>query len=479
MPKTRNVTRSEWAAASGSNAAASHSTATRRGRNENTKDREKENTGRVTTRTRTHRRETGLPSTTTTLGASILPMKKAIGGKPLGKGKAKASPLKEKKIPLQDITAQFLPAPEFANRGEASEHESQGVITRHVASVTPVRDARTPIHLQQPLSPLPPSSPPSDFQVSPIKQPEFSIARTIDDLDYSPERNHPIITFDPWPEFDDAVMREQQLSTPSISNSDPFGFGAVERRLKVERETELAPSENVRVEGYQSADEDLVNIPVADTSSPRQVKRLKRSRAFDANEDAANGPLSEDEAPVFTAPAHFVTPPTPHKDKLKRRRLSHEGHDVFSPCESSIESSPSPTKTTRQSDAHVTHDPLEEFNEELDKHDSSDFLADKLVKSSRKPRVSFKEGVPPDAVARNLRPRRRSQPTSSPIKRSRSTTAKPKTKKKSPIKRKTKQKVEAEGGEKDIKAIRERQARIDYFKRLDDYEVEKEDVFLI
>jgi hypothetical protein len=337
------------------------------------RDEEKENIGRQTAESRQHRRS-GVLSATTTLGIS--------SAKPPLKRVAKREPaqVKEKKLPLQDITSQFLPALESANRGAGSEgawpiEEPAPNVSRRLNLLT---------------SPLPPSSPPADLALSPVEPFHLRspLAGSIDDHVYNQPNNcH--------------IENDRQTS----SSSDPFGFAALERKLKEERKfvtNILAPRVDMDDDIYQ----ELQEIPVADTSSPRPVRRIKQpleegERRFFADE-AIEG------APDLLAHPHFATPPTPRKRKHVQRRLSCE-EDIFSPCAPSFESSPSPTKASankRRRDILYEQDPLEEFNATVDESDDAAVTPDKQP-SKRQSSVSQKQADEHHSrITWNLRPRR-------------------------------------------------------------------------
>lgn len=350
MPRTRNITCAQWEAANVSN-----STITRNRIQNHDYESEKENEGRTATRatrsqTRTRSNNRVVLGSTTTAGLRISttskgPERTANTTKVKGKGKGKAPPPpKRTKLPLQDITSQFLPAPEAANRGEeneAAEHVLQQT-ENSVNLVSPLPFAQgpgssvlgptisTPTYLN---SPLPPSSPPSAITSSPQYPKILPKSNTswLGLSSYKEENNL-------WNEFDDGHLAS--LGSPGMisSNSDPFGFVALERKLKIERRA-AAPSPLKRHHHQDESDEDLGRVLVANTSSPRPVRRSKR-------------PLYQGDSPfppaIFGDPhTHYVTPPTPHKDK-KKQRLSHEADGVLSPSSSSMPSTPSPSKPSAQ-----------------------------------------------------------------------------------------------------------------------------------
>jgi hypothetical protein len=342
---------------------------------------------------------------------------------------------KRKKLPLQDITAQFLPAPEAANRGAEhqghSDDEGDFDLQRaaNVVSTLPPGPAPSvnPRIAPALTSPLPPSSPPSDLQFSPPP-------KVVGAFTFSPTHSIPHDEYDPWKEFDNTLSASNDVLSGNDSNSDPFGFVALERKLKAERAHILSDPDHA---------EELGHILVADTSSPRPVRRLKRPVEHDAEAD-------EETEVVAVQHAHFATPPTPHKDKQKRRRLSHERHDVFSVCSESIESSPSPSKVSahKRPRGDIPEDPLDEFNDKVDQSYEVE------VASERKKQTRV--GVDPEAVAMNLRTRAR-RPSSSHVnldnvKKPKSAGKAKATKK--PVKKTAKEKVpENESDEEDLDEV--------------------------
>lgn len=377
MPKTRNVTRSQWDAAKTSTTTSTTKKTTSRKRNENENkgyDSEKENLGRqAPNATRLHSRaraRAGLgvsnPNIPVLGATTTTNLKTAAKGKTASKGKGvpPSGPVKRKKMPLEDITAEFLPAPEALNRGELTQEESVAddappqdeMAVNVVVATAPPPEPIPAVVPPTPKfnSPLPPSSPPSELIQSP-RLPQPSAPQFYDNFDAASSHSIPQATFDPWQEFDDANLPSYDEPKNVSSNSDPFGFVALERKLKADREAALLMAPDC---DFDDADQ----ILEADTSSPRPVRRLKRSSSVQDEE------APEETAIVIPHP-HFATPPTPHKDH-KRRRMSHPGHDIFSPCTSSVESSPSPTKASssrKRPQQDMGEDPLDQYNEEVDR----------------------------------------------------------------------------------------------------------------
>lgn len=332
MPRTRNVTRAQWDAANALNST------TIRDRNHGCES-EKENEGRSATRATRSQTRTGsnrVLGSTTTANLRISTTSKGLENtvstnttKGKGKAKARAPPPKRNKVPLQDITSQFLPAPEAVNRGEENEVAEHQQTQNGVNLVSPLPLTQIlggdvlghTISMSHPVrtySPLPPSSPPA--MTSSPQYPKIN--------SNLPSENNL------WNQFD----HDYAASHGSVisSSSDPFGFIALERKLKVER-TAPAPSSLKRHHHQAESEEELDQILVADTSSPRLVRRVKRP----SYQGESSLPPAIFEHPYYAAPS------TPRKDK-KRQRLSREEDRIFSPSSSSIPSTPSPSKPSVQ-----------------------------------------------------------------------------------------------------------------------------------
>ncbi|KAF9479365.1 hypothetical protein BDN70DRAFT_993500 [Pholiota conissans] len=499
MPKTRNVTRAQWDSAN-----ASHASATRSRRDkENGYESEKENGARQVTRATRSQTARGRTSILGAMNPTAAPtsLGRPRGAKltekvatktqtaTKGKGKPKASPLKRKKMPLQDITSQFLPAPEPANRGlehqNLTEEELAIVHAEPANIISTLAPTEAPLAAPKFTSPLPPSSPPSPLVSSPVHPLPHDLAKSLFPVDpASPIQSLPQTLEEVWQEIDTAQPATQSSPRSASTASDPFGFVALERKLRAERELVAAQHQD---HDAAAEDDELGHVLVADTSSPRPVPRLKRPlfamAPKDAEEDNNKTP-SDSVLPSAILPhVHYATPPSPHKDK-KYRRLSHEGHDIFSPCDSSVESSPSPTKGSarKRSFQDTREDPLDEFNDELErsrKFEPEDHHAGKKTRRA--------ESVDPEAVSRNLRTRIKKP--EDVAEDHHSSPKRPHTKAKAPKKATSKaraaakkEKTDASGDEEvdlDEKWEKERQERIEYFDKLELYAVEEENVYVI
>ena len=472
MPRTRNVTRAQWDAANATN-----SITTGDHHHHHDSESEKENEGRPATRATRSQTRTGnygnrVLGSITTANLRIRTTSKGPENtlstnttKVKGKGRATVRPPKRKKLPLQDITSQFLPAPEATNRGEENELEHAIFQLSNPA----------PTYLD---SPLPPSSPPSAITSSP----QYSkILHNPNPSWLSSEHNL-------WNQFDDGRPTSQGNPSVISSSSDPFGFVALERKLKVERRAAVPPLKRHHQE--DESDEELGLVLVADTSSPRLVRRLKR-------------PSYQGDSffpPAIPDHPNYATPPTLHKDK-KRPRLSHEGGHVFSPCSSSIPSTPSPSKPPVQKQAG-TEDTLKnnlKGNQEIEGvlGRTRNRTARGIVKGE--PSATSKATKNPLELRKSLdddveTEEEQVDPKRAKVAKSKKDPKKPrsagtKKSKEKPVKKNDDEDYEEvcflPGSGYSIKLTecqkweRERQERAAYFKRLEGYQVEKEDVCVI
>ena len=501
MPRTRNVTRAQWDAANATN-----SITTEDHHHNHGYESEKENEGRPPTRATRSQTRTGnygnrvLGSTTTanlristtskgpenTVSANTIKVK--------GKGRATAPPPKRKKFPLQDITSQFLPAPEAANRGEENEPDhaifQQAEQMVNLVSPSPLNQILgggdvldpaksmshpAPTYLD---SPLPPSSPPSAITSSP-QYPK--ILHNPNPSQLSPEHIF-------WNQFDDGRPASQGSPSVISSSSDPFGFVALERKLKVERRAAV-PSPLKRHHQEDESDEELGLVLVADTSSPRLVRRLKRPSY------QGDSPLP----PAISEHPNYATPPTPHKDKKKRPRLSHEGDRVFSPCSSSMPSTPSPSKPPVPKQAGREDTPksnLRGGGQEVEgvlgrtrNRTARGVVKSELSATSKVAKTPLEPGKSLDDDAQTEG--EQADPKRAKVAKSKKNSKKPRSAGTKKLKKEKNDDVDYEevcslpGLGYSIKLNvyqkweRERQERAAYFKRLEGYQVEKEDVYII
>ncbi|KAJ6497502.1 hypothetical protein C8R45DRAFT_1211381 [Mycena sanguinolenta] len=201
--------------------------------------------------------------------------------------------------------------------------------------------------------------------------------------------------------------------------SDPFGFFAVERKLKAQRETQPAVT----------------------------VTALRASRPTDDKE--------RDDG--------LIMPSTPHKPAIGKRALS----DVVSPANTSLSASPSPVKAVRDRDS-VMNTSQEFFAAQADDDDAP--------RKSKKPRKSSEEPLP-------LRRSTRGQTkvlVEKGIPKLKQRARKAPAKAKGKTKGKGKKAVEDDDPD-DLqeKFEAERLARLEYFRKLDDYSFEKENVYVV
>ncbi|KAJ7771986.1 hypothetical protein DFH07DRAFT_212870 [Mycena maculata] len=271
-------------------------------------------------------------------------------------------------------------------------------------------------------SSLPPSSPPLYSSSSRgLSRSEDEVAQEIQDRGEVEEEEEPYRYANPdfgtmQPLDDEDADAENRAPTPA-TNSDPFGFFAVERKLKAKRALASPPP-----------------LPQA------AVLRASR-RTDDKGRDDGR-----------------VMPATPHKPKLGKRRLSPDA-DVFSPAATSLASSPSPVKAGT-SFAVVEKDGGDDEG---------------APPRSKRPRQSSEASVPPRRSTRG------GSKTAAPKAKG---VTKPKTRaRKAPTKTKARGKKKVEDNEPEDdqqeKFEAERRARLEYFRKLDDYSFEKEDVYVV
>ncbi|TEB38073.1 hypothetical protein FA13DRAFT_1785908 [Coprinellus micaceus] len=437
MPKTRNVSRSQWDAADTKRKT--------RSAKENAGDCEKENKGRVTRAS--NRAGSGRP----VLGASTTQTTTAKGKgkeKPPGKG----SLTKVEKLPLQDITSRYLPAPESANRG----HAQLGVDFDAAAQAGSIRVTATSLGTAN-----------KKLQISPSYHLHLLYLMFAEgsSLKSQSHRWNPE-SYNAWGEFDHVVQESDRSSRPAPTprNSDPFGFFALEKKLEVEREHQV----EIEAEDEEAGGE----ILVADTSSPRPVRRLPKHKYVIEAEVAHHQPSSDDDF------SHL--PPTPQKT-VDRTRYSFTTREVddeqlYSPGPSSCPSSPSPSKP-RLSLTSSTKRKARTFDDEVDE------VAAQSSPGSKQPRLEA--GVEEEGNRRQLRSRivkveeletstavgedkgkRKARPT--------------KTVKKGLKKGKSKASSNVAPEDSDMDEWeRERQVRLEYFRELEEYDFETENVYVV
>jgi hypothetical protein len=421
MPRTRNITRGQWDAANSANANVAHDHESEKENEHALSAQSRSGTAAGQRGTRSTAGRTVLGGISTTSAVRTATKGKTAAAKPKDKGKGKTTVTKKKKQPLQDITKHFVPAPEAANRGQGvaaaitpSSEAAAEVISaialapspaaEHAINAVPV-DSRPTFP-----SSLPPSSPPSASSFSsPIHAqpllgafqhllPAFSPSGHA--FSGAPKREPEVNEagdYDPWNSFDvrpsDDAQEEEGNDNPTPTNSDPFGFFALEKKLQVERD-EKQDNE------YEDQWEDGGLILVADTSSPRNVPRLSQEQKRALATGQVTDPDAEDEDEEEGP--YFHTPPTPHKSK-KKRRISFEvvedpDKDLFSVHTSSAPSSPSPSKLAESRKRKPSYDYEQADNEaeepEVDFLEEAEKAKDKKrARISGAPAVATEEGT--------------------------------------------------------------------------------------
>ncbi|KAE9408721.1 hypothetical protein BT96DRAFT_913847 [Gymnopus androsaceus JB14] len=298
------------------------------------------------------------------------------------------------------------------------------------------KSAATPAQIR-PSSPLPPSSPfassssqlPQDFLPVPtsdgvaesksIEKPFYEADEVEDKRDFESEV---------YGMLDEGENVKEEVGLLS-RNSDPFGFFALEAKLKVER--------------------------------------IQRSTAVSK---APKAPL----LPVVTR--SLKVPRSPHKQRVGKRPVSTK-----SP---SLPSSPSPAKPRRVTKQSYEATDISDDTENADDIDGGD-LEDKRPKSKagrgRNKKYRSDNSVSPEALARDLKAllpkratRRRARSARAQVPRGGSPSDGPRP-------RKALKRAKEESDEDDVESewATERQKRAEYFRKLEGYKVAKENVYVI
>ncbi|KAG5650997.1 hypothetical protein H0H81_010256 [Sphagnurus paluster] len=329
------------------------------------------------------------------------------------------------KLPLQDITRHFAASNSPSVNRPAPNLPRRKVKTPGGTFAEKLREAK-PLAIQ---SPLPPSSPPSTSSVFPLhqnvhpKSPSIAAANLDSDHD-----------------FEDLDSNTHHRAD-SLNNSDPFGFFAVEKKLKTLR------TEEGKQPRYRAAPPPQIDTMFHLTTPPTPRKnRIKRSALASPTSDISRAASS--------------TPSTPSPLKP----ISNKGKGKASPVETDIEDTQetTPTIAFRTRAAKRTRTDVEETKEV----DSPDPPRKRPVRRATAVRASRDDS----AKENKVKPRKKR------------TTVPRTTRTQSLSKAKAKQKTHiANEDEEDRhdKLERERKDRIEYFKRLEDYRVEKENVYVI
>ncbi|KAF9494198.1 hypothetical protein BDN71DRAFT_1010787 [Pleurotus eryngii] len=384
---------------------------------------------------------------------------------------------------LQDITSQFVePEPVVGGPKQTVSREEPQPPRRKRRAKAPIgRLAKRkdgPSHHPAIPSSLPPSSPPSESsRFDAINQafagPRFTRNRS-PSLEYADENA------DPFSESPDLLPA---AASRSSYQADPFGFLAVESRLRAKREA---------AQPFQVLTD--LDLPVDDDHP------TPHPDTFEDDNDENVVPLG--------------VPSTPHKRKKHRRSMmtgstSPTSAALYNP---SPRSTPSPSKP-RRSLAKGNHSPVDSSESELvlsrppiaSVARGARITAKEKAKARKEARAP-KKSVTPRTLGRSLEallPKRvtRARVASSKGKGKRGREAVSDDEEDEPSPRKTKKRAtvagkpsskakgkakatEIEDEEIDIdgaqeKLKQERQARLEYFKKLDSYKVEEENVYVV
>ncbi|KAJ7125216.1 hypothetical protein C8R44DRAFT_782614 [Mycena epipterygia] len=331
------------------------------------------------------------------------------------------------KRPFQDITERFVsPRPK-------RKPKTPGGALGEKLRLRVIETAKSTVNAFP--SSLPPSSPPlysSSSRGLPLLSSEDEVARGIQEEYGRPD-------FASALSADEDADEDAENRSPTASHSDPFGFFAVERKLKAER--------------------DVLALP-----PPAAVPRRGGAVRYTDDKGRDDG---------------RVMPSTPHKPKLGKRRVSAKDDDA--PADVFSSETPSPVKGAGDdilgslADGNVDMEGSRELFPDPKARESDD---DDAPPKRKKARQSSEASVPP---RRSTRTQTKAVPKGKEV-------SKPKTRaRKAPVKTKAaagKKKKAPENNDSDDddqqeKFEAERQARLEYFKRLDDYSFEKENVYVV
>ncbi|KAJ7479991.1 hypothetical protein B0H11DRAFT_2026080, partial [Mycena galericulata] len=359
------------------------------------------------------------------------------------------------KRPFQDITHRFVsPAPTPLARPRRKPKMPGGALGEklrlRVIETTKSTTNAFP-------SSLPPSSPPfysSSSRGLPLLDSEDQVAQEIHGSEEEEEealRRHPDFgTMLPSDEDEDEDTENRAPATLS----DPFGFFAVERKLKAAREV----------------------------SPPQQEPVVLRASRYTDDKERDDG---------------RVMPSTPHKPKIGKH-VSPTA-DVFSPATPS--ESPSPVKGARSQDLLEEPGtsrelfPVQRKAEEDDGEDDDDDDDDDQLRKSKRQRQSSDASLPPRRSTRvhnKATAAPKDKAVSKPTKRARKAPTRTRAVK---GKKKASENNDVDEDEQDVcrsntthylhfwgfvqeKFAAERRARLEYFRKLDDYSFEKENVYV-
>ncbi|KAF5386118.1 hypothetical protein D9615_002329 [Tricholomella constricta] len=343
------------------------------------------------------------------------------------------------KRPLQDITERFVLISPAVNRVPTPKPRRKvkapgGIFGAKLRANEP---SRIP-------SPLPPSSPPSVSSAFLLPVPDYHIrspfilASDGENLDSESENFEP----DRYRGGDEA-----NAEVDILNNSDPFGFFAVEKNLKA-----LRAQQEERRPRYRAA-------------PPPHIDTLFKGE-------------------------HPVTPPTPRKRPSKRRAIASPNALRQSPRTDSMPSTPSPSKPISNKGKGKA---VEILDETLEKISVTPTVASRRRPAKREnseeagsvvspvKRRSVRRAVTTTQMTRGAESGRVDKGTKPRTKRGAAfgtgaSAARQRSRAKGKAKSTRSSVIDENQREK---WERERQERLDYFRRLQDYQVEKENVYVV
>ncbi|KAF8070378.1 hypothetical protein FPV67DRAFT_1668237 [Lyophyllum atratum] len=361
------------------------------------------------------------------------------------------------KLPLQDITDRFvtyspvvdrLPIPRPRRRAKAPG----GTFGERLAA------AKTPAIP----SSLPPSSPPSTSSGFPQAEYDHHVHPTSPQVPFSDREGHDSQFDLRNPDYDLAFGSVRAEEIESLDNSDPFGFFAVENKLK--------------------------------TLRAQKEDGKPRHRA---------APSPQTDRVFSDEHQHLVTPPTPRKRHRKRRAIASpnvSSPDIFNVRTDSMPSTPSPSKPpSGKAKGMVVLIDEDNADSEAPKGESLETVTPTIA-SRRKPAKRACNGSTKEVESLDMFDGRRSLRRTAAVEettrhaRSGKGDHGAKSRKKGSAETGIKVPRQRTQGKGNVKSAgntnvvdndqrerweRERQERLEYFRKLQEYHVEKENVYVI
>ncbi|KAJ7099478.1 hypothetical protein B0H15DRAFT_944894 [Mycena belliarum] len=357
-----------------------------------------------------------------------------------------------RKRPFQDITDRFVsPQPSKSRRKPKTPGGALGERLRLRVIENTAKLAATPDGFP---SSLPPSSPPLYSSSSrggrvPLLSSEGEVAREMHRADHEELYQYGRDDFASMDDNENEYDEDAENRAPA-TNSDPFGFFAVERRLKAERAAQPVPAALPRQPPARATDDRERDDGRLMPTTPHKPKPGKRAAA---TADTVLGPGSE--APSLSS--------SPSPIKHAEARASPDGS-----MDTSGELFPARVQTRRRADGDEENAPPRR----------------KKPRRSESPEVALP--LPPrrntcaQSAAQKETQAQKSKSAKDDVKPRSNTRAT----RKAPPKTKPRAKKKAvkdndSDDDQQEKFDAERRARVEYFRKLDDYSFEKENVYVV